>query len=368
MNLSFQKVFYVVASLIGIVAFMILAHTILIPLTFAMLTAFILFPVVKKLDSWGLNEIVSAGLALLGTFTIAIGSIYLFSTQIVKLSENLTDFKTKILDVFAEITLFFNKNFQFLPDLEKDGIVDGIKTWLNDSWGSLISQTASSTASVLFGLVTAVIFTFLILIYRQGIVRALVCFYAPEHRQEAHKMFKSVQQVGQKYLAGMLIIVIVLGFVNSIGLWIIGIDNPFMFGFFAAILAIIPYAGTFIGAAIPILYAFVSHDSIWMPFTILIFFWFVQLVESNFLTPKIVGGSLKINALASLASIIIGASIWGVSGMILFLPLAAMLKSVCQRYIQLQPFALLIGQKNYSNIDEKDLFIELWNKKIKPKF
>jgi predicted PurR-regulated permease PerM len=45
----------------------------------------------------------------------------------------------------------------------------------------------------------------------------------------------------------------ILGVVNSVGLWIIGIENPFLFGFLAALLALIPYAGTFLGAATPVL-------------------------------------------------------------------------------------------------------------------
>jgi predicted PurR-regulated permease PerM len=181
-------------------------------------------------------------------------------------------------------------------------------------------------------------------------------------------MFKSVQQVGQKYLLGMMVVLVILGFVNSIGLWIIGIDNPFLFGFLAAVLAIIPYAGTLLGAAIPILYSFITFDSIWMPITIAIFFWLVQVIESNFLTPKIVGGNLKINALTSILSIIIGASVWGIAGMILFLPFAAMLKTVCEQYIELKPFALLIGEKNYNTKEVNDKFTGKWFKKIKTWF
>jgi predicted PurR-regulated permease PerM len=136
----------------------------------------------------------------------------------------------------------------------------------------------------------------------------------------------------------------------------------------AALLALIPYAGTFIGSAIPVLYALVHYDSFWMPITIAIFFWLVQLVESNYLTPKIVGGNLKINALTSIISIIIGASIWGIAGMILFLPFAAMLKTVCEEYVELKPLALLIGDQNYNSTDKKDKFSGKLLEKIKSLF
>ncbi|MFW6275283.1 MAG: AI-2E family transporter [bacterium] len=347
MHISFQKLFYVIASVIGLIAILILAKSVLIPIAFAFLIAFILFPVTRKIESWGLNEIFSALLSIVGLFLIIGAAIYLFSNQIIDLSENLTDFKSKILNVFTDATLFFNKNIGFLPDLERGELLDKLKTWFSESSGTLLSQTFNSTANIIFGMLTSIIFTFLILIYRNGIIHALVSFYPQEHRQKALKMFKSVQHVGQQYLFGMLVIVVILGLLNSIGLLIIGIDNAFLFGFLAALLALIPYAGTFLGAAIPVLYAFISYDSIWMPISIVIFFWLVQVVESNFLTPKIVGGNLEINALTSILSIIIGSSVWGIAGMVLFLPFAAILKTVCNEYEELKPFALLIGEHKH---------------------
>ena len=121
MHLSFQKTFYVIATLIGLFAILILAKAVLIPVAFAFLIAFILFPVARKFESWGANEIVSAFLSILCLILIIGGAIFLFSNQIINLSENLADFKVKILNIFAEVTLFINDNFQFLPQLEKIG-------------------------------------------------------------------------------------------------------------------------------------------------------------------------------------------------------------------------------------------------------
>jgi predicted PurR-regulated permease PerM len=162
-------------------------------------------------------------------------------------------------------------------------------------------------------------------------------------------------------------VIVILGFANSIGLWIIGLDNPFLFGFLAAVLALIPYAGTTLGAAIPILYAFISYDSLLMPVTIAIYFWFVQFIESNFLTPKIVGGNLNINALTSILSIIIGASVWGIAGMIIFLPFAAMLRVVCEEYEELKPIALLIGDQNRKSTNGNMKFLVKWTTLLKEK-
>ena len=170
-------------------------------------------------------------------------------------------------------------------------------------------------------------------------------------------MFKSVQQVGQKYLSGMILLIIIIGLANSIGLWIIGIDNPFLFGFLAAVLSIVPYVGTALGAIFPILYAFVSYDTLWPAIAVAILFWAIQLISDNFLSPKIVGGSLQVNALTAILSLIVGALVWGVAGMILFLPFAAMLKVFCEEYEELKPIALLIGNENYKEKNNSGRFI-----------
>jgi predicted PurR-regulated permease PerM len=367
MNLSFQKLFYAIATVFAFFAILILAKMVLIPMAFSLLIAFILFPVARKFEVWGTSKIMGATLSMLSLFLLLGGGIFLFSTQIIQLSDNLSDFKDKIIGVLADVSVYINNNISSAPHLEKGELYDKLKSWLSESAGRMANQTFSGGISFLTGLLSIIIFTFLILIYRNGLVRAFTHFYRTEDRENAVKMFKSVQQVGQKYLFGIFMIVIILGLVNSIGLWIIGIDNPFLFGFLAAVLAIIPYVGTIAGAAIPVLYSFMTHDSVWMPIAIAIFFWLVQVVESNFLTPKIVGGNLKVNALAAILCIIIGASVWGIAGMILFLPFTAMLKVVCEEYTELKPIALMIGDQMDNKSNEGDEFINKVYKKIKKK-
>jgi len=368
MNLSFQKLFFAIATVFALFTVMILAKSILIPLGFASLISFMLYPLVKRLESWGLNKIIAAFLSILTVILVIGGGIFVFSTQIVELSTKFANFQDKIIHAFTEITLFINSNVDFLPDLEQNELSDRIKAWLTESTGSLLKQTFSTTAAFLAGFLATIIFTFLILIYREGLVRALSRFSAEVNRARVIKMYKSIQQVGQKYLSGMLILILVIGFANSFGLMIIGVDNPFLFGFLGAILAIIPYIGTVSGAIIPVLYALISYDSPWMALAVIILFWFVQLVSDNFLSPKIVGGSMNINALTAILSLVIGASVWGIAGMILFLPFAAMLKVVCEEYVELQPMALLIGNQNYQESDGDSAFVTKWVAKIKSWF
>jgi predicted PurR-regulated permease PerM len=357
MNLSFQKLFYALATVFALFAILILAKSILIPLGFALFMSFILFPLTKKFESWGMNKILAAFFSILTVILIIGGGIFLFSTQLIELSKELSNFQDRIIRAFADVTLYINKNVNIISNLGKNELSDKIKDWLNESTGSLVSKTFTTTTTFLAGLLGTIIFTFLILIYRHGLTQALMGFSPEDKRERVLMMFKSVQQVGQKYLSGMIFLIIMIGLANSIGLWIIGIDNPFLFGFLGAVLSIVPYVGTAFGAIIPILYAFVSFDSLWPVIAVAILFWAVQLISDNFLSPKIVGGSLHINALVAILSLIIGALVWGVAGMILFLPFAAMLKIFCEEYEELKPIALLIGNQNYKEKNSGGKFI-----------
>jgi len=322
----------------------------------------------KKFESWKINRMLAAFFSISAVLLLTGVVIFLFSTQIIELAKEFAHFKDKIILAFSDLTLFINNRVDFGENLEKNELFYRIKDWLSQSTGSLVQKTFNSTTTFLTGLLATIIFTFLILIYRDGLTRAFIAFSPEDKRERVIKMLKSVQQVGQKYLVGMIILTAIIGIANSIGLWAIGIDNPLLFGFLGATMSIIPYIGTSVGAIIPTIYAFVSFDSPWKAVAVIILFWGVQVITDNFLTPKIVGGSLKINALTALLSLIIGAVVWGVAGMVLFLPFAAMLKVVCEEYEELRPIALLIGTYEYKENDSGSHSLRNVFKKIRSWF
>lgn len=343
MHLSFKNIFFALGSVFLILLSLIYARTLLIPIAFALLISFILLPLVNRLEMWGVNRIMAAIISLVTVTLVLAAAIGFISSQLLQLSQELTTFQDRLIKIFTEVSVYFNEHFSFLGELSKEDIYQRIKNLLESSAGYLVGQTFSNTASFVAGLVATAIYTFLILIYRKGLTNATAHFYPEENRTRAINMFKKVQQVGQKYLVGMLTLIIIIGVVNSVGLWIIGVDSPFLFGFLGALLSIIPYVGTALGALIPVLYVFIAQDSLGKAIAVAILFWVVQLVTDNFLSPKIVGGNLRVNALAAILSLIIGALVWGVAGMILFLPFTAMLLIVSEEFKELKPLALMIG-------------------------
>ena len=319
MQLSFQHLFFTLAFGVLVVAIMVVAKSILIPLGLALLLAFILHPLHKRLKRKKIGNIGAAITVLLSFFLILIGVLTFFSAEIISLSDQLTDFGEKLMRVFTDSVVFINENLSFLGNSIK------INYWKTEKPGSRMGQpvcwekpSAIRPASSP-GLFTVIIYTFLFLIYKDGLVSAFMRF-APEEKETQYlKMLMKIQKVGQKYLSGMLTLILILGLANSTGLWIIGLDSPFLFGFLAATLSIIPYIGTTLGATIPVLYAFMSKDELWVPIAVAgMFLAEFRSSKATFLSPKVVGSSVNVNAFAAILSLIIGASVWGVAGMVLF--------------------------------------------------
>jgi predicted PurR-regulated permease PerM len=119
-------------------------------------------------------------------------------------AKEFSHFQDKIILAFADVTLFFNNHVSFVENLGKNELFNRMKDWITDSTGLLVRKTVSNTATLLAGLLATIIFTFLFLIYRDGLTQAFLAFSPVDKRPSVLKMFKSVQQVGQKYLFGML--------------------------------------------------------------------------------------------------------------------------------------------------------------------
>lgn len=340
---SVKTAFYVIAFLVLFVFSIIEAKGLLIPFTYSVLISFILYPMCKFFEDKGVSRTFSILLCFFIVVVGLFGLFYFFSTQVVNIISEFEDFRGKLLNLVHQGIEQYNR---VIPNskLDDESLLNQSKQWLSSSGGSLLSGTLNQTSNFFSGLILVPIYVFLLLLYRTGIQKVVLRFVEHDYRFAFKQLLQDVQKVGQKYIGGLITIIFIIGLLDSIALWIIGVDSPFFFGFLAGCLAVIPYIGTGIGALLPALYALMNHSPA-MALYVLIAFWAVQFLEGNFLTPKIIGGEVSLNPLAAILSLVAGGFVWGLSGMILFIPLAAILKIVCQNYKELEPIAGLMGDE-----------------------
>lgn len=156
----------------------------------------------------------------------------------------------------------------------------------------------------------------------------------------------------QKYLYGLLTVMAILAFLNSVGLLIIGIKYAVFWGVLAALLSIIPYIGTTLGGTLPFLYAVATAGNWWQPLAVVALYATIQQLEGNIITPKVVGSSVAINPLVALLAIIVGGFVWGVVGIILAIPIAGVIKILLDNNPNTRAYGFLLGNLMSSKEDE----------------
>jgi predicted PurR-regulated permease PerM len=177
-------------------------------------------------------------------------------------------------------------------------------------------------------------------------------------QQEGQQTMKEVQEVAKNYLGGMGLVMLILGILNSFGLWAIGIDYYLVWGFLAAVLGIIPYIGTAIGGLLPFVFTIATTESFWAPLLVVLLYTTVQFIEGNFITPKVLGSSVKLNALAAIMAVLLGSFFWGIAGIVLAIPILAMIRIILTHVEPLRPVALLLSDDLY---DQSDRFLQDFN-------
>lgn len=340
--LNSKKMFFTLGSGLLVLFILIEGKTILIPIAVAILFAMILHPIAAKFESWGLSRLWSIIANFFATIILLLGVIFLFSTQLNALTGDFGGFINKLSNTADSLIQLINNNTPLQLETSVTDYVN--KEWLIESGAPIISDTIKITGNFLSSAVLITIYSFLILLYRKGIYESLTTALSKKNRQDFAELLIDVKKVGQNYILGIGSLILLLSVLYSLALWLFGLDYPLLFGFLAAGLAIIPYIGTTIGASIPVAYAFYSSDSIWYPLGIMATFMTIQFIEGNFLTPKIVGGAMNLNALASIFALFLGYFIWGISGMILFLPMMAIFKIICDKIETLEPLGNLLSE------------------------
>lgn len=335
-------------TLIGLsLLFVILSYGkfILMPLAFAAFLSMLLSPIVNKLESWKIGRALSIILTLLLVLVVFAGIFSLITAQFVQFSERIPEVTERLKTVTADGITFLEETLGISKEQGSKYIQQGISNLIDKS-GQYIGSVVSATTSAFTLMSLLPIFIFFLLYYKemyQTFFRKL--FERKEGNTLVDGVLENVQEVTQNYLAGMLTVIGILAVLNTTGLFLIGLEHAIFFGVFASLLAVIPYIGIIIGALPPLLFAFLLGDSLITPLLVIAVFGTVQFLEGNFITPRIVGSKVSINPFMAMLALIIGGELWGISGMILFVPLIGILRVIFEQIEELKPYGYLLGNR-----------------------
>ncbi|MBZ4642947.1 MAG: hypothetical protein JG767_556 [Deferribacteraceae bacterium] len=143
--------------------------------------------------------------------------------------------------------------------------------------------------------------------------------------------FYEFNDIISRYFRGQLLVSVFLGVSYSIVLMIVGVDGGLLIGIVSGVLSFIPYLGFLVGFVSSITMSYLQFGDFLHPLYILIGFTVVQFIESNIVTPRLVGKSLGLHPTAVIFSLMVGGYLLGLGGMIFSLPVAAFIKVYLKR-------------------------------------
>jgi len=132
-------------------------------------------------------------------------------------------------------------------------------------------------------------------------------------------------------------------------LLILGVEYAILLGVIGAVLNLIPYIGGVIAIALPVLMALITKDGFTTPLLIIGAYTLIQFADNNIIVPRVVSSKVSVNALVSILVVLLGGTLWGVSGMFLSIPFVAVLKIIFDRIDGLKPWGKLLGDKMPEN-------------------
>ena len=145
-------------------------------------------------------------------------------------------------------------------------------------------------------------------------------------------MIKEIDEILSKFIRGQGLVCLILSVIYSTGLFLVGLKFGILLGVFAGIISFVPYVGSVIGGALTIILGFSQFGVSSQLFLICSIFIFGQLLESYFLTPKLVGDAIKLNPIWIIFALLTGAYLSGFVGVLISLPVAAILGVVVRHY------------------------------------
>ncbi len=337
----YAKVTIFLIGLFALTAILFIAKSIIIPIVFATIIAIMLNPVVDFLVRIKINRVVAIAIVMMLTFIVLFAFVSLVISQISRFSDSWPILVEKFTGIInqniSDAASYFDKDPQKIHE------------WITKVQGEIIntSTTAIGQTLVIVGSGLVVLFLlpvyiFLILFYQPILLEFIHRLFSTDYHSKVNEIVNQVKKVIQQYLFGLLIEAILVAILDTAALLILGIEYALLLGIFGALLNMIPYIGGLVAVAMPMMVALVTKTPVYAIY-VMAAYYFIQLIDNNYIVPYIVASKVKINALFSIIVVLAGNALWGVPGMFLSIPLLAIVKLICDHIEPLKPLGFLLG-------------------------
>jgi AI-2 transport protein TqsA len=334
-----QRFTYLLLSSIAIVVILIYGKSILIPLVFALLLWFLVRKINAGLDkvkfmrekfpSWLKTLITSTLMFLLLAFVSNA-----LSANIIHIANSYSKYQTNINTVTLELNRIFNIDaMDFIKN--QSGTLD---------YGKILGSVFNTISDMLGNAFMILLYTVFIFLEESHFGNKLSAVFTDE-KQYANvtdilsKIHKSIADyIGLKTLMSLI-----TGTASYFVLLLIGIDSPLFWASLIFALNYIPTIGSLIATLFPAVFALLQFGEITPSLIILVGVGAIQVLVGNLLEPRLMGNSLNMSPLITIIALSFWGAIWGITGMILSIPITVIIVIICAQFEESKSVAILLS-------------------------
>lgn len=325
-----------------------LAQPLFQPLVLSFLLAIVLAPVVRLLRRAWLPAPLAAGIVVLG-FTVATGAgVYALADPAVewveRAPETMRELERRLHTVKASVV----EARMAADTVEKIARVDGgpPPTEVTVKQPSLAAQIVDNTRAAFLQAIEVIVLVYFLLAFGGAFVRRLVKIPAGLRSKVRVVQFTTaMEREISVYLLTISCVNAGLGLATAFAMWLLGMPNPLLWGVVAAILNFVPYLGSSVTLVVLSVVAILAFDTLPRALLVPAVFLGLAALEGQVISPIVLGRRMALSPPVVLVALIAGGSIWGIVGLLIAVPVLAMVRIYCTHDPALAPVALLLGRE-----------------------
>lgn len=315
-----------------------LAKPVLFPFSLAVFLSFVLAPLLDFSTRLKIPRSISIIFILILTFFI----LYLMGSLIYSsgkaFAAGIPKYSQKVDMILTSIQERYNLSGP------EGAPIDWLKQLDLGRIGSILLNSLGPFFSFMSNLFLILIFMIFILAGRGRVIPKIELSFSSQRASEISQVIHNIDSQIQRYLAIKTVVSFFTGVFVSIVLLLFGVDFAIVFGFLTFILNYIPNIGSIIATAFPVFIAFFQFETIWPAFWVLLILISIQMVMGNVVEPRVMGEGLDLSPLVVLFFLFFWGWLWGIPGMILAVPIAAVIKIVCSNIPELNFIAVFMSR------------------------
>lgn len=313
--------------------FILTTLKIVAPFFIGIILAWLFDPLVKKMKKKGIKR----GLGTLIVYVAFIGIITTILCIFIPLLTNQINELVKVLpSIVDKIQLWIDNIFDKLTQIKgfdalsaKDEMIRSLDTFSVNLTTNLPSITVNTIKALFSGLSTfliGLIIGFFMLSSFDNFTDAITTVLPRKQQQTFKDLFNKINTTFRNFVNGALLDCTFVFLITTIGLTLVGVKSPALFGLFCGITNIIPYAGPYIGGAPAVIVGFVQSPTTGILALVVIAI--IQFLEGNFLQPFIMSKTTKLHPVTIILGLLFFGHFWGIVGMIVSTPIIGATKAI----------------------------------------